>query len=118
MFAVEINKENYEYDIQALVKSFYPGEQSAVLLPESREDKRRELSDKVRIRLNVQEGAASLTVDGRTYHWTEPQEGNPKSSFKRFLYDSLRSETGRSLPWGNLIGIRPAKIAYSLLEEG
>lgn len=36
MFAIEINKENYEYDIQALVKSFYPEEQIAVLLPESR----------------------------------------------------------------------------------
>ena len=118
MFAIEINKENYEYDIQALVKSFYPEEQIAVLLPESREDKRRELQDKVRVRLNVQEDGAELTVDSGTYRWEKPGGADSKGSFKRFLYDVLQKDTGKSLPWGNLTGIRPTKIAYSLLEEG
>lgn len=118
MFAIEINQEKYEYDIQALVKSFYPEEQVGVLLPESRPEKRRELEDKVRIRLNVQEDGAELTVDSGTYYWTRPDTGASKGSFKRFLYDVLRKDTGKSLPWGNLVGIRPTKIAYSLLEEG
>jgi len=118
MFAVEINKEKYEYDIQALVKSFYPEEQVAVLLPESREDKRRELKDRVRIRLNVQEDGAELTVDSGTYYWARPQGEAFKGSFKRFLYEVLSRDTGKSLPWGNLVGIRPTKIAYGLLEEG
>lgn len=118
MFAVEINKEKYEYDIQALVKSFYPEEQVAVLLPESRADKRRELEDKVRIRLNVQEDGAEFTVDSGTYCWTRPDGGDFKGSFKRFLYEVLSKDTGKSLPWGNLVGIRPTKIAYGLLEEG
>ncbi|MDE6926389.1 MAG: coproporphyrinogen dehydrogenase HemZ [Acetatifactor sp.] len=118
MFAIEINKEKYEYDIQALVKSFYPEEQIAVLLPESREGKRRELEDKVRIRLHVREDGASLAVDGRTYHWTGTEGENSRGSFKRFLYEVLSGETGKHLPWGNLVGIRPTKIAYSLLEEG
>lgn len=118
MFAVEINREKYEYDIQALVKSFYPEEQVAVLLPESRAGKRRELADKVRIRLVVQEDGADLTVDSGTYHWTGTEVEDSRGSFKRFLYEVLSRETGRSLPWGNLVGIRPTKIAYSLLEEG
>lgn len=118
MFAVEINREKYEYDIQALVKSFYPEEQVAVLLPESRAEKRRELADKVRIRLVVQEDGADLTVDSGTYHWTGTEVEDSRGSFKRFLYEVLSRETGRSLPWGNLVGIRPTKIAYSLLEEG
>ncbi|MCM1215263.1 MAG: coproporphyrinogen dehydrogenase HemZ [Lachnospiraceae bacterium] len=118
MFAIEINKEKYEYDIQALVRSFYPEEQVAVLLPESRDQKRRELEDKIRIRLNVQEDGAELTVDGESYRWTRPQEEGAKSSFKRFLYEVLSNATGKSLPWGNLVGIRPTKIAYGLLEEG
>ena len=118
MFAVEINKEKYEYDIQALVKSFYPEEQVAVLLPESRADKRKELADKVRVRLNVYETGADLIVDSGTYHWTKGEEEDSKGSFKRFLYEVLCEDTGKSLPWGNLIGIRPTKIAYSLLEEG
>lgn len=118
MFAIEINKEKYEYDIQALVKSFYPEEQVVVLLPESREDKRRELEGKVRIRLNVQEDGAVLTVDGESHYWTRPAGGDDKGSMKRFLYEVLSRVTGRSLPWGNLVGIRPTKIAYGLLEEG
>ncbi len=41
-----------------------------------------------------------------------------KDGFKAFLYQSLRRHTGRELPWGNLTGVRPTKIAYSMLEEG
>ncbi|MDE5892949.1 MAG: coproporphyrinogen dehydrogenase HemZ, partial [Acetatifactor sp.] len=38
--------------------------------------------------------------------------------FKRFFYRSLVEITGRELPWGNLTGIRPTKLAYAMLEEG
>ena len=41
-----------------------------------------------------------------------------KDAFKQFLYTSLSEHTGRKLPWGNLTGIRPTKIAMGLLEEG
>lgn len=41
-----------------------------------------------------------------------------KDGFKRFLYRSLSRLTGKELPWGNLTGIRPTKIAYGMLEEG
>ena len=129
MFAIEINKENYEYDIQALVKSFYPKEQIAVLLPESRPERRAELADKVRIRLLVEEEAgcgeadsirATLTVDEKeAITLREKRTGaQGKARSKRFFYGVLSRETGKELPWGNLIGIRPTKIAYSMLEEG
>lgn len=120
MFAIEINKENYEYDLQALVKSFYPDEQVSVLLPESRQNKREELTGKVRIRLQVSddERRAELLVDDHRYTWEKQEESEDKGDFKRFLYQSLSKETGKNLPWGNLIGIRPTKIAYGLLEEG
>ncbi len=124
MFAVEINKENYEYDIQALVKSFYPEEQVGVLLPESRPERRAQLEGNVRIRLEIQEEGqalkeAVLTIDGKAFVWRSHEAGSEdKSAMKRFLYESLREATGKELPWGNLIGIRPTKIAYALLEEG
>lgn len=118
MFAIEINRENYEYDIQALVKAFYPEEQVEVLLPESRAERRTELADKVRIRLAVENDGAVLTVDGRDYRWDRAAQGEDKAALKRFFYEVLSKETGRQLPWGNLIGIRPTKIAYELLEQG
>jgi len=41
-----------------------------------------------------------------------------KRQIKRHVYLALVKCTGRELPWGMLTGIRPAKIARELLEEG
>ncbi len=47
--------------------------------------------------------------------WIKRTDRNP---FKLFLYDCLCRTCGRKLPWGNITGIRPTKIALSMLEEG
>ncbi len=41
-----------------------------------------------------------------------------KNELKRLLYRMLREQTGRTLPWGTLTGIRPTKIPMRLLEQG
>ncbi len=41
-----------------------------------------------------------------------------KNILKRCLYRLLSEYTGQSLPWGTLTGIRPTKIAMSMLEQG
>lgn len=126
---IELNRENIEYDVYALVKAFYPEEQITVLIPESRSKKREKLPEGRRIRVAADEEGASLWIDGKDYRWNAgAKEGNPeekreaekrfKEGFKRFLYQVLSQETGKRLPWGNLIGIRPTRIAYTLLEEG
>lgn len=122
MLIVDLNRENYEYDVHALAKSFFPEEQVTVLTPESRQDRREELSGKARIRINISGREAALSIDEREYR-LEVEEGaraqeRLKEGFKRFLYQVLSRETGKELPWGNLTGIRPTKIAYGFLEEG
>ncbi len=120
MLVVEIDRENYEYDIDALVKSFYPEEKVKVIIPESSEANRREYFQDVRIRAAIREEAAEaeVTVEGERFFF-RPREGEAfKEGFKRFFYRVLAQVTGKQLPWGNLTGIRPAKIAYGLLEEG
>ena len=37
---------------------------------------------------------------------------------KQLVYDLLCKQTGHTLPWGNLTGIRPTKIPMKLLENG
>ena len=139
MFAVELDRENLEYDVHSLVQAFYPGEQVRVLIPESSAEKRAQLQDKVRIRVRMDRSGAKVTIDGREYAWEGPDwsEGKGetgevssgeqkapdaskkfKDGFKSFLYRTLCQVTGRELPWGSLTGIRPTKIAYQLLEEG
>lgn len=123
MLVVEINKEKFEYDVNSLVKAFYPGEQVKMLIPESREETRLLLGDQVDIRADFYEDGARVSIDGAEYRWDFGGEGTDgegayKDSFKRFFYRTLSQATGRSLPWGNLIGIRPVKIASVLLEQG
>ncbi len=126
MLIVDLNKENYEYDVQALVRAFYPEEQVYVLTPETRADRRRELAGQARLQVTVGESAARLVLDGAEYCFAPQAAGaEPETSargfkdeFKRFLYRVLKEATKRELPWGNLTGIRPTKIAYGMLEQG
>ena len=41
-----------------------------------------------------------------------------KDSIKYALYQLLVKLTGKNLPWGNLTGIRPAKLAMGMIESG
>ena len=41
-----------------------------------------------------------------------------EEAFKGFLYQILCVHTKKELPWGNMTGIRPTKIAMTLLSEG
>lgn len=117
MLAVRLNRENYEYDIQALLKSFYPEEPLRVILPVSRDQEVHEGEREWSIR--VEEPIVWMELAGREIEWRhDEKEGAFKDCFKRFFYRSLTEITGRELPWGNLTGIRPTKLAYAMLEEG
>lgn len=117
MLAVRLNRENYEYDIQALLKSFYPEEPLRIITPATREQEIREGEREWSVR--VEEPTVRMRLAEREVEWRcEEEEGAFKDCFKRFFYRSLVEITGRELPWGNLTGIRPTKLAYAMLEDG
>ena len=136
MLIVKSNKAQYEYDIHSLVKAFYPEKDVRVLTPDSVVKDRKLLEEPVAIEILFGEDKALLTFlnhgnnsvtednraakEGRQYTWQAKavKDTDYKNAFKRFLYTSLCEETGISLPWGNLTGIRPTKIAMSMLEQG
>ena len=134
MMIIKLNKAQYEYDIHSLIKAFYPEEEVKILTPQSViKDKKilempsaMELSfDKEQVTLQIGGTDAVSTqsqipAESHRYIWNPTEEENSeyKNAFKRFLYHSLQKETGLSLPWGNLTGIRPTKIAMTMLEEG
>lgn len=68
----------------------------------------------------------AVIVGGREYDFCERQECAGEIEFKRYarrfaklaLYEALRAETGRSMPWGALTGIRPTKLAYAEQAAG
>ena len=143
MQVLKSNKAQFEYDIHALVKAFYPAWELKIVTPESVVKDRRvkravpvmELEfDESEVRFTVHKGLHNIeekdliTADGSAgtegknrenlessvYTWRDTDQVEPsayKDMFKRFLYQSLQEETGLVLPWGNLTGIRPTKIA-------
>ncbi len=122
MFAVKINLANYEYDVHSLVKAFYPEETVKVLSPETKEETAAEVLEQagsVGMEIVIEDEQADITYMEQHHHWDyNEDEGRFKDGFKRFLYRVLSSELDKELPWGNLTGIRPTKLAYGMLEEG
>lgn len=133
MLAIELNLESYEYDVHSLVKSFYPEETVKVLTPSTKEETYKsvleqagiETEEEIPLEICIKEDGASIrlkTDDAAgirefTWQYTE-EEGKFKDGFKRFLYRVLSDVLNKDLPWGNLTGIRPTKIAYGMLEKG
>ncbi|SHI56134.1 coproporphyrinogen dehydrogenase HemZ [Parasporobacterium paucivorans] len=115
MVLIRFSKPDFEYDVQSLVKSFYPEEEVSVVLKEG-----------ARLLINVEYFPDSVAVkmedaQGVTREETEADSSDRKqikNRLKTLLYRMLREKTGTDLPWGTLSGIRPTKIPLNLYEEG
>ncbi len=135
---VKIDRENFEYDVNALFKAFYPDRSIKVLVPESRA-----YAETNNLFGEIRFGARSIRmwIENKEYEWQSMPDRTEngadggeteglceergtfadkryREGFKQFLYQCLKQHTHRELPWGNLTGIRPTKIAYGMLEEG
>ena len=121
-----------QYDINAIVKAFYPEYTVKVLEPGQRPHDENiyklpvfmevRLGGEVDIKYIPEKDRLSLSSENKNTNQTlkfdiDPEKG-AKNSFKLFLYDTLCKLTGRKLPWGALTGVRPTKIAMTMLEEG
>ncbi len=136
MLVITLNKTVYEYDIHSIIKAFFPEKTVKVLTPDTDREKALELAETGEaLKGSIQfadsseafEGEVRFCLEEQSYLWNwrgELPEGTEafgqeyKDAFKGFLYQSLCQYTGKTLPWGNMTGIRPTKIAMSLLSEG
>lgn len=124
MIQLYLDRRDFEYDVYALVKSFYPGRDVTVTDgPEAPEGTEPELKisvfyEKNQITVSVSDGDGTLLKKDSAV--VRPEEGRKetKNALKRLAYTVLRDLTGRELPWGDLTGIRPVKIPMTLLEQG
>ena len=67
------------------------------------------ISDPSLFRLSLDLRGAGLSLSGK--------RTKDKSIVKAYLYRILEKKCGRSLPWGDLTGIRPVSLAGKLLDE-
>ena len=113
---VQINKGEREYDVYALLTSFFPGVEVVTAadaegefegLFEIKED-----GANVTISLNFEE------IDkAKDFEIKSAEKDAAKKEFGLALYDFLCECTSKELPWGNLTGIRPTKLIRTMLEE-
>ena len=130
MINVYTNRENYQYDLHALVKSFYPEQEvrvSAEQLKPQETDRavnetmqEQDNSKQVAVYLADNSMKVVLDIDGRKEysHTFEYDTDVIKKECKLSLYQDLCDYTGKTLPWGNLTGIRATKLAMGMVAEG
>ena len=136
MIVIRLNEQQFEYDIHSLVKAFYPAEEVKVFEKETRDFSSAEgmpegqvifEEEKITFILETKKEknkeAETLREDNdKIVEFVYLEKGEEralvKCKLKHLLYSVLCTYTKRELPWGNLTGIRPTKIAYGLLEEG
>ena len=141
MLRVDENIDLYRYEIHSLVKAFFPSEDVKVCVDgDANGDKTRKAQPLVFLRIELKpqqitlrfeenekgqgtfsgqlrpEMIRSLTSEREADYTVKSKD--TKSTLKSFLYQTLCEYTGRVLPWGDLIGIRPTKIAMTKMEAG
>ena len=112
MIYIQLNEDNFEYDIYSLVKAFYPKEEVKISTEPTPEDAGLLFSMQVNYSDNV------LTLDGKEIEIDYSDRPDTKNRLKLAIYESLSKRTGKELPWGTLTGIRPTKISLGMIEEG
>lgn len=119
MIKIYTNRENYQYDLHALIKAFYP-EQDARVYDEGMMEERNEddtyviirfFDTKIEVFFHIEEAKEYTNLYGTETDVT-------KNNHKLSLYYDLCDYTGKVLPWGNLTGIRPTKLIMGMLEQG
>lgn len=129
MIYIEQNSQAYNNDLRVMLLAFYRGDK---ILDAYSLEKKPELKTQLNMMLKADfhENKAELSIyemtggivtglaDTRTVICDTADRNTSRSPIKMALYEMLAARTGRTLKWGTLTGIRPAKIAMKYIEEG
>lgn len=115
MIYLKQNADNFNNDFRAMLQAFFPGEKIVL----SKEDTRMTFEalfsfGEVELRLSDEDGYFACQKVVCDYE-NRKEARNP---IKAGIYHLLRDYTKRTLPWGDMTGVRPTKIATELVEKG
>lgn len=123
MIKLYLKQPYYEQDIRPLLMSFFPGEPIHAYIGDEEQDAAEEI--RAALCIDYQPEGADIVWTDETQEIREKtapmdltDHKESKNIIKRAVYQLLGRITGRELPWGSLTGIRPTKIAVSMLEAG
>lgn len=122
MIRVQLSKQDFAYDVQALCKAFYPNE--AIVIEEAGTGNVLE-AEGFRLQIELQESSIRVRVFERKECLYEREAAavykdrkSYKNVLKKLVYQALSEKTEALLPWGTLTGVRPSKLAMERLEQG
>ena len=129
MITAIVNIDLYRYEIHSLLKAFYPQEDVKVLTQADADNNRKyqEIAKEPFLKVTFDDTIVTLSFcDGSGTRSAKAPEGTSfackgtllKTQMKHLLYAMLADREERTLPWGELIGIRPTKIAMQSLLRG
>ena len=118
MIYVNLNKQQFEYDVHSLVKAFYPAEDVKVVVGETEDVNFRLLFLSDGIQFEQTETGRVWSRTAKTEIENQAEKDELKNQVKLLIYKALSEVTEKQLPWGTLTGIRPTKIATAMLEQG
>lgn len=114
---VWMKSDDFSYEVEALVKAFYPKEKVELVKLQPDMDSRS-------VEIDEEDGVLSIIVkdNGQSYRYEDSYKSQDrrtrKDQLKRLLYKALSDYTKKDLPWGTLTGVRPTKLCMELLEQG
>lgn len=127
MIQIILSDRIYENDIRPIVKAFYPLIEISFSDSYSRSDGENSKSAIRSIVMDFESNNITIVItDNRGENYSSfleapdpiKEKAAYKNAMKRQLYNMLSSLSGKGLPWGILIGIRPTKLVYEMLEKG
>ena len=135
----------FEHDVYELIRAFYPEAEFLISYEETEEKGeihfeicKAEDSWEIKFESLERKGVASAekikgqsknalyscaegekeNLDSDEQEWKRELRKENKDIIKTLLYKILVKLSGKTLPWGNLTGIRPAKLAMGMIESG
>jgi len=131
MIFIKSELESFWNDMGEIIRLFYPNESLERLEDESNvasDDlviihQHRETESYWENKITIMQGNEVAAT--RCFHSPISGKGNAlhykkylKRSLKMSFYCTLKSFTGKRIPWGALTGIRPTKIVHEMIREG
>lgn len=135
MIQLIINRQELQYDLYALTQEFFPGAELQTKELETVTEEH--IPDS--IWASFKEDGAGLRIEAgeilpknlcRNFSVEEINEqkavfkeagmddtASGKRAYKNLFFDVMQEYTGKTLPWGNLTGIRPTKLIRNIMQE-
>lgn len=139
---IVLSEKDFDYEIQALINSFFPGQKSQVIVGEKGEWDKEELlffihfgNTRIQVSMSVngvsKEKEALVLGEGDWHKHTDktahPYRTYYKNELKRAIFELIKEFPTKALPegvkksipvWGTMTGVRPTKIPMNQLLQG